>query len=185
MAITERADQEIDEGGAVASPPFSLRVEVRAETSASPERVLAAAYDFSEQRAHIWRNMTLKHLELHEHGDTWAEVTEGSTFLGVFWERCRYDWSQPGTVVATVLDSNVVRPGSIFELRAAPNDGGGSAVEMILARNFRNGVKGTIGRSINHLGGKRLFGSYLRGTLAAIESTSTNDSTTTQRRPTP
>jgi hypothetical protein len=169
MAISERAAQAIDESGAVDNPQFSLRVEVSAETSASPDRVLIAACDFSERRARIWGNVTVKHLELHERGETWAEVTEGTMVLGLFWERCRYDWSQPEIVVATVLDSNVLRPGSIFELRATARDGGGSAVEMILARNFNHGVKGTIARCINHLGGRRLFGFYLRVTLAAIE----------------
>ncbi|HEY1518238.1 MAG TPA: hypothetical protein VGF91_17560 [Solirubrobacteraceae bacterium] len=172
MAVSELAAQAIDESGAVDSPQFSLRVEVSAETSASPDRVLAAACDFSERRAQIWGNVTVKHLELHERGETWAEVTEGTMVLGLFWERCRYDWSTPETVMATVLDSNVVRPGSTFELRVIPRDRGGSAVEMIIARNFRNGVKGTIARSINHLGGRRLFGFYLRVTLAAIEKMS-------------
>ena len=85
---------------------------------------------------------------------------------------------------ATVLDSNVFRAGSTFELRAAPREGGGSAVEMIITRNFRKTVKGTIARSINHLAGGRVFGWYLRTTLAAIERTSTVDSTTNHGRPT-
>jgi hypothetical protein len=182
MAISERVAQAIDESGAVDSPQFSLRVEVSAETSASSDQVLIATGDFSERRARIWGNVTVKHLELHERGETWAEVTEGTMVLGVFWERCRYDWSKPGAVVATVLDSNVLRPGSTFELRAVLAEGGGSSVEMILARNFRNGVKGTIARSINHLGGRRLFGFYLRVTLAAIEKMSAADERA--RRPT-
>jgi hypothetical protein len=184
MSVSKLVAREIDDSGAVESPQFSLWVAVSAETSASPEQVLAAAYDFSEQRARIWRNVTVKHLEVHEHGDTWAQVIEGTIVLGVFWERCRYDWSAPGAVTATVLDSNVFRPGSKFELRAAPHEGGGSTVEMVVARNFRNGVKGTIARSINHLGGGRLFGLYLRTTLRSIERTCL-DSTTSQRRPTP
>lgn len=105
--------------------------------------------------------------------------------IGVFWERCRYDWSQPGTVTATVGDSNVFQPGSTFELRAIPQDGGGSGVEMVITRNFRNGPKGTIARSINHLAGRRLFGWYLRTTLAAIEQTSADNSPTKPTEPRP
>jgi hypothetical protein len=174
MATTE-LDQEIEERGAVTSAQTSLQVTASAQTSASPDQVLAAAYDFSERRAQIWRNVKVKRLEVHDHSDTWAEVTEGTMLLGVFWERCRYDWSEPGTVTATVLDSNIFRPGSTFELRAIPRTDGGSAVEMIVARNFRNGVKGTIARSINHIGGRRVFGLYLRTTLEAIERTSANN----------
>jgi hypothetical protein len=135
MAISERAAQAIDESGAVVNPQFSLRVEVSAETSASPDRVLIAACDFSERRARIWGNVTVKHLELHERGGTSAEVTEGTMVLGVFWERCR---------------------------------------------NFNHGVKGTIARSINHLGGRCLFGFYLRVTLAAIEKMCVDDERATR-----
>lgn len=176
MAISELG-QEAQASGPVNSAEPSLRVAVSAETSASPEQVLAAGYDFSERRAQIWRNVKTKRLEVHERGDASAEVTEGTMVVGVFWERCRYDWSAPGAVTATVLDSNVFRPGSTFELRALPREGGGSAVEMIMTRNFRNGVKGTVARSINHLAGRRLFGWYLRTTLRAIERTCA-DSTT-------
>jgi hypothetical protein len=58
-----------------------------------PEQVLAAARDFSAQRAQICPNVEAKRLEVHERGDTWADVTEGTMVLGVFWERCRYEWS--------------------------------------------------------------------------------------------
>jgi hypothetical protein len=180
MAISELA-HGIEESDAVNSTPPSLRVAVSAETSASPEQILAAGYDFTERRPQIWRNVSANRLEVHEHGATWADVTEGTMIVGVFWERCRYDWSEPGTVVATVRDSNVFQPGSAFELRAIPRDGGGSAVEMVITRNFRNGPKGAIARAINHVAGKRLFGWYLRTTLTAIERTST----LSQGRPTP
>lgn len=180
MTISE-LDQEIEASDGVNRARPSLRVAVSVETSASPEQVLAAGYDFSPRRAQIWRNVSTKRLELHERGDSWAEVTEGTMIVGVFWERCRYDWSEPGTVVATVCDSNVFRPGSTFELRAIPRDGGGSTVEMVITRNFRAGAKGTVARAINHLAGRRLFGWYLRTTLTAIERTST----LSQGRPTP
>jgi hypothetical protein len=53
----------------------------------------------------------------------------------VNWERCRYDWSQPGsvkaTVTVTVTDSNVYAfPGSTWEIKATSNNGG-SQVEII------------------------------------------------------
>jgi hypothetical protein len=149
-----------------------LRISVSAVTSASPEQVLGAASDFSEQRAKVWPNVKAKHLEVHDSGAEFAEVTEGIWIIGLFWERCRYEWSQPGSVKATVLDSNVLEPGSTWELRAVPRNGG-SAVEMILNRNFRTSPKGTLGSAVNHLSGKRGWGSYLRRVLAAVEKQST------------
>ena len=121
MAISE-LDQEIEAGEERNRARPSLRIAVSAHTSASPEQVLAAGYDFSERREQIWGNVKTKRLEVHERGDTWAEVTEATMIIGVFWERCRYDWSQPGTVTATVRDSNVFQPGSTFELRAIPRN---------------------------------------------------------------
>jgi hypothetical protein len=41
-------------------------------------------------------------MDLHELGDTWADVTAGTPAgIGINWERCRYDRPQPGSVTAT------------------------------------------------------------------------------------
>src|SRR5438477_3713440 len=173
MAITD-LKHDTREGGAVKPTEPSLRVTVGAETSASPEQVLAAARDFSAHRAQIWPNVEAKRLEVHERGDTWAEVTEGTMVLGVFWERCRYDWSEPTQLTATVIESNVFKPGASWQLQATPRDGGGSIVATTVVRDYRNGSKGTFARSVNHLGGKRLFGWFLRRALEAIEKTPTD-----------
>ena len=72
-------------------------VHVVDQTSVSPERVLDAARDFSERRAAMWPDVHLEHLEVHEQGPTFAEVTEGNPWpIGYVWERLRYDWSDPG-----------------------------------------------------------------------------------------
>ena len=97
-----------------------LTIRVAAKTSLPPERVLDAGRDFSGRRADVWPNVKVKHLEVHERGETFADVTEGTWVVGLFWERCRYDWSQPGMVKATVVDSSVFEPGSTWELRATP-----------------------------------------------------------------
>lgn len=146
-----------------------LTIRATAETSVAPEAVLNAARDFSERRAVLWPNVKLAHLQVHATGETFAEVTEGAWIAGLFWERSRYEWSQPGTVKATVIDSNVFTPGSIWEIRASPRDGG-SSVEMLLNRGFRRGPKGRIGSALNHTVGKWwLWSSYLRHALAEIE----------------
>jgi hypothetical protein len=147
-----------------------LSITVNAETATSPEQVLAlAGTDFSAQRAKIWPNVTEKRLEVHQQGETYAEVTEGGTDIArFFWERSRYDWSEPGTVVQTVIDSNVLEPGSTWELRAVPH-GYGSRVEMTVARRFRGGPAGRTAHALNRLGGKRLFAWMLRSALRAVE----------------
>jgi len=78
-----------------------LTIEVEAESPSPPQRVLEAAHDFSDRRADVWPNVRTRHLEVHDSGENFAEVTEGTWVVGLFWERNRYEWSQPGTVKAT------------------------------------------------------------------------------------
>jgi hypothetical protein len=183
MPLTE-LNQQTQEAGAVKPNEASLEVTVSADSSALPEQVLAAARDFSAHRAQIWPNVEAKRLEVHERGDSWAEVTEGTMVLGVFWERCRYEWSEPTQVTATVIESNVFKPGSSWQLQAAPRSGGGSVVKTTVVRDYRNGFKGTVARAVNHLGGRRLFRWFLRSALAAIEKTPKADSAINQGTPT-
>jgi hypothetical protein len=145
-----------------------LTIRVAAKTCLPPERVLDAGRDFSERRADVWSNVKVKHLQVHERGDTFADVTEGTWVVGLFWERGRYDWSEPGSVKATVIDSSVFEPGSTWELRATPRDGG-SEVEIVLHRGFRRGPKGRIASAVHHTVGKWVWAWFLRRALAAIE----------------
>src|SRR5450432_857244 len=59
MALTE-LNQETPEDRAVKPTEAALEVTVSAESSVSPEQVLAAARDFSAHRAQIWRNVEAK-----------------------------------------------------------------------------------------------------------------------------
>ena len=151
-----------------------LNITVAAESAASPERVLAlAGTDFSARRAKVWGNVKESRLAVHERGATHVEVTEYGTGPAWFaWERSRYDWSQPDRIRQTVIDSNVLEPGSTWELRGRPRQGGGggSAVEMTLARRFRRSPAGRIGSAFNHLGGRRGWRWYLRQALKAVEA---------------
>jgi hypothetical protein len=107
------------------------------ESSASPEQVLEAARDFSSRRAELWPDVHVEHFEIHERGDTWAEVTEGNPWpIGLVWERLRYEWSEPGSIKGTVVDSNIFKPGSTWEIRARL-EGAGSQVEIVAVRNLR------------------------------------------------
>lgn len=144
-------------------------VDVVAETPIDPERVLEAARDFSEWRAKAWPDVYVEHLEVHERGDDFAEVTEGNPWpIGYVWERLRYDWSQPGVLKGTVTDSNIFKPGSTWELRATPA-GGGSRVEIHAVRNLR-GFKGRMLWPVFPLGlAKKTVAEHLRHFLSAVE----------------
>jgi len=130
-------------------------------------QVLEAAYDFSERRAEVFPAVSLKYFELHELGDTWADVTEGTRAgIGVNWERCRYDWSHPGSVRATVTDSNVYAvPGSSWELKATPTTAQGCRIEMVWVREFTHGPRGAIFGTLFRLVGKPIFRRYARDIL--------------------
>lgn len=146
-------------------------VRVVAQSSLAPDVVLRAAHDFSERRAEIFPAVEPEHFEVHEVAETSADVTEGTHTgpFGINWERCRYDWSNPGSVRAPVTDSNVYESqGSSWEISATPNDGG-SRVEMVWTREFQHGARGRIFGTLFRLVGKPIFGRYARDVLANLE----------------
>jgi len=139
-------------------------------SSLPPERVLHAARDFSSRRCEVFSAVQKKYLIVHEVGPTFADVTEG-TRAGpiVNWERCRYDWSKPGSVTATVIDTNIYAiPGSTWELRATP-EGDGSRVEMIWTRGFNRRPKGRFFGWVFPRFGEKLFGKYAREIIENLE----------------
>jgi len=144
-------------------------VHVVEETRVVPERVLEAARDFSEQRAEMWPDVHVEHLEVHAVGETFAEVTEGNPWpIGYVWERLRYDWSAPGSVKGVVIDSNIFKPGSTWEISATAADGG-SRVEVIGVRHPR-GFKGRLLAPAFPLGlARRTVAEHLRHFLAKVE----------------
>jgi hypothetical protein len=145
-------------------------VHVIEHTTVPPERVLVAARDFSHRRAELWPDVHVEHLDVHDVGDTWAEVTEGNPWpIGFVWERLRYDWSQPGAVKGTVVDSNIFKPGSTWELRAAPVAGGGTRVEIVAVRRLK-GFRGHLLGPFFPLGlARQTVAQHLRHFLAKVE----------------
>src|SRR5690348_5553566 len=94
-------------------------IRIATECALPPARVLRAAYDFGPDCTLVWPAVRAEHFTLHHLGDTTADATEGTptTGIGINWERCRYDWSEPGRVTATVTDSNIyAHPGSSWQL---------------------------------------------------------------------
>jgi len=151
-------------------------IDVVLESRLAPDEALRAAYDFSDRREDVFPAVSIGRMTVHELGDTWADVTEG-TRAGpiVNWERCRYDWSQPGSVTATVTNSNVYAiPGSSWEMRATKADDG-SRVEMIWAREFARRPRGRIfGFLFGRFGG-RIFDKYAREVVQNIEALGKHD----------
>jgi hypothetical protein len=142
----------------------NLRYE--ADTSASPERVLAAVRDFSERRTELWGNVAPEYYEVHEVGDAFAEVTEGTRFLGGVWERERYEWPQANAVRATVKESNFKARG-VWEITVTPRDGG-SHVEVLNDWQPK-GFKGRLVDAILRVTGRWVLGAELKRTLSRIE----------------
>jgi hypothetical protein len=97
--------------------------------------VVDAVKDFSERRAEIWP--IIDSYEVHEVNEDFADVTEGTDALGKnFWARERYSWPEPGLVRADTTDSNVFEPGSSWQLRATPREGG-SRIEVVNNRRMK------------------------------------------------
>ncbi len=101
------------------------------DSTLSPEAALAVLTDFSPARAEAWPTIDADHLTVHEQGETWAEVTEGTAAA---WERARYEWdAERGRVDITTLDSKVFGPGGGWVFQVTPDDGG-SRIDVELTR---------------------------------------------------
>ena len=110
-------------------------------SDAPPEAVRAALLDFSERRPELWPGLPPDQYEVYEVGDTWAEIREG--YRGPIWWREHYDWSAPGRVEWTAVDSGFGAPGSRVVWETEPADGGGSAVHVLWDRRGK-GAFGTL-----------------------------------------
>ena len=152
---------------------MTATVEVVLESSLPPDRILAAAYDFSAKRPDIWKNVKPDMYTVHSLGETAADVTEGGRAGPlVAWERCDYDWSTPGRVKATVTDSNVYTSGeSSWEISAIPFDNG-SRVTMTWVRGFRRNPTARFLSVLYRVGGKRIFTPDAKKVIANIEESS-------------
>jgi hypothetical protein len=109
-------------------------IRYRADGTISPERFIAALADFSDRRPELWPNLDTRFYKLHELGDTWAEVTEGTDVLGGIWAREHYDWSEPGHVQLRLMKSPHFRAATTIDYRITPRPGGGCHVEVASER---------------------------------------------------
>ena len=106
-------------------------IKVQVTTPKSPEEVRKILTDFSPARADAWPGVDLSHLQVHDSGEDWIEVTEGNN---VGWERERYSWDDAaGTVTATTVDSNLWAAGSRWDYRLVPVDGAPASTSLSIA----------------------------------------------------
>jgi hypothetical protein len=141
------------------------------DTSASPERVLGALTDFSPRRFDLWPNVDPKYFKLESASDTSADVIEGSPVFGGVWEKSHYDWSKPGRVRISVLDSNAFHAGSFWVYEVTPRGAGGSHVRMEFDRKPKN-IKGFFVSAVLDIIGKKMFTKLLGETLRRVEAAS-------------
>jgi hypothetical protein len=144
-------------------------VTVTENTTATPEQFLAALTDFSPNRSEIWVNSQPKFLVVHDQGDTWADVTEGSSAAGAIWERLRYNWSNPNDIVLTTTDSNTWGGKSGHRYTLTSNADGSTTLRAVMVRDGIS-VKGRLVALLLVVMGKSFLGKSLRTALRAIEA---------------
>lgn len=94
--------------------------------------LMAVLTDFGPTRPQRWPTIDENHFEVHQLGDNWAEVTEGTESA---WERARYDWDdQANRVRVTTHDSKVFGPGGGWLFELTPGPAGGTRVHIELTR---------------------------------------------------
>ncbi len=143
------------------------RINFEVSSGVPPERFIQALTDFSPARAELWPNVDAQHLQMHEVGDDWADVTEGSSFAGGVWERNRYDWSEPGTVRVETVESNTWKPGSSWLYRVEPA-GTGSRIRVSVDRRPST-LKGRLVVVLLALFGRRVLRADLQRVLSKLD----------------
>jgi hypothetical protein len=136
--------------------------------AATPEQFLAALTDFGPGRSELFGNTDDSYLKVHDQGPTWADVTEGSKGI---WERLRYDWSDPHRIVMTTTDSNTWAGSSGHTYTLTPRPDGRTDLDAVVVRDGKN-LKGRAIALLLPLGGKRVLGKALAGTVKAVEARS-------------
>lgn len=140
-------------------------IRFQVSSGASPDAVLKALTDFSDQRPDIWPNIDHGHYRIHGQGPDWADVTEGNV---IAWERNRYQWDAVAKKVEiTTIESDSWAPGSRWVYRLNPTSTGGTQVEVTVVRNGR-GLRGRLLGGLMSMFGQGILRSDLQKVLARI-----------------
>ena len=131
----------------------------------APSEVLQVLTDFSPARAALWPSIDAEHFVVHEIGDTWAVVTEGTASA---WERARYEWEPGGDrVVVATEDSKLFGPGGGWVFELTP-EGAGTRVDVELTRTPK-AVKGKLLASLLPLVGPSALRKSFREPLKVVD----------------
>jgi hypothetical protein len=143
-------------------------IKVTETTTATLEQFVEALTDFGPDRSQIWSNSQPDFLVVHDRGDTWADVTEGSKAAGAIWERLHYDWSNPTDIVLTTTDSNTWGGKSGHRYTLTQTDGATSVHAVIV----RDGIstKGRVIAAMLTVLGTTFIKKTLRSSLRALEA---------------
>lgn len=91
------------------------------DSSMTPDEVMGVLTDFTPARVERWPSIDAEHFQVHDRGDTWAEITEGNDKT---WENARYEWDPShNRVTVTTHDSTPFGPGG-WDFRLTPTAAG-------------------------------------------------------------
>jgi hypothetical protein len=137
------------------------------ETRVSPERLVAAATDFSERRPDLWPGISRSSYRVFSLGDHTADVEEGTSPVH---HRYHYEWTDDGTVRAITTDATVMKTGSVWQMRVRPLAGGGSVVQIHVEMGFKGAARfvGPLVMGFNG-GGIATYRKWFVRTLHALE----------------
>jgi hypothetical protein len=127
---------------------------------ATPDQVIELMTDFSPNRPHRWPASSVKAFEVFHLGGTEADIREGQDFPKL-WAKWHYDWSTPGTVTLTVVESDSLAPGSNATMTATPNPAGGTSVHVVWDHTSKN-LSALLGIAMMRVIGPRFLASYFK-----------------------
>ena len=140
------------------------KIHYEADGPITADEFISALTDFGPRRPELWPNLDAKYYKLHELGDTSADVTEGSEFLGGVWARERYDWSEPGVVRLRLREAIDFKPGTEIVYRVTSRADGGCHVAVDFQR-IAASLPGRVVGALVQLAGARQFRKDLGVTL--------------------
>jgi hypothetical protein len=134
-------------------------------TTATPEQVVELMTDFSPNRPHRWPASSVDAFEVYRVGDTDADIREGQD-VPKLWAKWHYDWSEPNSVILTIIESDALEAGGFMSLTAAHRDGG-SAVHGVWQQTSKN-VRGLLAVTTMRFIGPRSLSSYYKKVYDAL-----------------
>jgi hypothetical protein len=143
------------------------RIVVDLDSPCPPKRAIDALIDFSDRRPEVWPGLAREFYEVDSVGETSAEVREGSIKPIKVWAREQYDWSTPGTVKWTVVESNFCTPGGGVAVTVTEASNGGSHLHLEWERHPSN-ARGRAAIIFMRLAGRQILRKYIGDVLAKL-----------------